>query len=249
MLTEDKKAHVFKKDASFEIAFKLYCFDKKLRKLIFSEIEKIEVAVRARIIYELSHAHGSFWLNNDSLFSDKEKYERMFNEFKKVYVKCDEIFIKSFKGTYDDKWPPSWILLEIVSFGNISQIYSNLKPSREKREIANSFGLNDRVFAKWLHTLTYIRNVCAHHSRLWNRKMSIQATMPLSPKKMWINNTDIRNDKMYFILCMIIYLQQSIHQNHKIKAKLLDLLSQYSNVDLSALGFPNGWEKEPIWEK
>jgi len=67
-LLQDKQHHIFKKESSFETAFKLYCFDRKLRKLILSELEKIEVAVRAKMIYELSLKHGPFWFVNPLLF-------------------------------------------------------------------------------------------------------------------------------------------------------------------------------------
>src|ERR1700741_852307 len=68
-LLADKKNHVFKTDATFNTAFKLYCFDRELRQMVMAELEKIEVAIRAKMTYILSQKHGSFWFQQAALFS------------------------------------------------------------------------------------------------------------------------------------------------------------------------------------
>jgi abortive infection bacteriophage resistance protein len=60
-LLADKQQHIFKPDTDFETAFNLYKFDRELRQLIISELEKIEVAVRSKMAYVLSMAYNSFW--------------------------------------------------------------------------------------------------------------------------------------------------------------------------------------------
>ncbi|MDR1937542.1 MAG: Abi family protein, partial [Tannerellaceae bacterium] len=67
---------------------------------------------------------------------------------------------------YSDTLPPSFITLEITSFGALSHLYNNLKSGTDKRAIAGTFGLPDVVFASWLHSFVYLRNVCAHHARI-----------------------------------------------------------------------------------
>jgi len=73
MIAEPKSAHNFKPNSSFDNAFNLYCFDRELRTLILGELEKIEVAVRAVMIYMLWHRHDAFWYSNHSLFTDRGK--------------------------------------------------------------------------------------------------------------------------------------------------------------------------------
>lgn len=75
LLSEPKSAHQFKPSSSFNRAFKLYCFDREFRKIISAEIEKIEVSVRAKMIYILSHNHGPFWYSNRSLFSNNRSFD------------------------------------------------------------------------------------------------------------------------------------------------------------------------------
>ena len=69
-LLADKQNHLFKKDASLDKAFKLYCFDSELRKLMIAELEKIEVSIRAKMIYILSHEFGPFWFQQADLFKN-----------------------------------------------------------------------------------------------------------------------------------------------------------------------------------
>lgn len=105
--------------------------------------------------------------------------------FEDEYNRSDEDFIVSFKAKYCNRFPPSWITLEITSLGTMSILYSNLKGGRCRRQIAKYFGVADTIMVSWLHTITYVRNICAHHSRLWN--------------KTWYNPNDAKED--YFSFC------------------------------------------------
>lgn len=260
MLAEPKSAKLFKPDSGFNNAFKLYCFDRELRNLVLSELEKIEIAIRAKMIYILSHSHGPFWFNDNTLFQDHRKHNESIDKLEVERNRSDEIYIKEFNNKYSDPFPPSWIILEISSFGNLSSFYFNLKPGKEKRNIANHFGLDDHVFESWLHTFVYVRNICAHHARLWNRILSITPRVPLSPENTWIKITSVPNyggkgrdvkinNRTYFLLSMIIYLLSTINPTHTFKNKLAQLLEKYPNVDVKAMGFPKGWETELLWKK
>jgi abortive infection bacteriophage resistance protein len=138
---------------------------------------------------------------------------------------------------------------EITSFGSLSMLYKNLKPGKEKRDIAHYFGLPDSVFETWLHSIVYLRNVCAHHTRLWNRAMSIRPQAPRSPRKPWLNNTNINNNRTYFILSMINYLLQTVNPKNTFRNRFKNLLGKYPNVDYKAIGFPENWEQEPLWQQ
>lgn len=243
----DKANHIFKPNSTFQDAFQLYSFDRELRVMVLRALEKIEVSIRAKMIYILSHQHGVFWYQNPILFRNHIGHSRSLGSLQNEYNRSDEEFITAFGSKYSDPLPPSWMMLEITSFGTLSFLYSNLKPGRPKRAIANHFGLTDRIFSSWMHSIVYIRNVCAHHSRFWNRAMSISATMPLSPRKTWLADTTVRNDKSYFMLSILLYLMQTINPGNTFVARFKVLLAKYPNVDESAMGFPSTWETEPLW--
>ena len=247
-LLSDKKSHSFKPNASFETAFQLYCFDRELRLLIISELEKIEISIRAKMTHVLSDAYGCFWFQNIDLFKDANKYQKTLSKIHEEHQRSDEDFIKAFKNNYSDQFSPAWMALEITSFGSLSKLYSNLSTPLQKRSIAKFYGLADSVFEKWIHSIVYLRNICAHHTRLWNRNMSIQPQIPRSPSKTWINNANVRTNRTYFMLCMIRYLLQTVNPNSSFNNRLKALLKKYPNVDVRAMDFPVEWDKEPLWQ-
>lgn len=180
-LLADKQNHQFREGASFTTAFQYYCFDKELRRLVSNELEKIEISIRAKMIYILSHEYGPFWYQNPDLFRNPEDHAYLITKIGQEFKRSDEQFIKSFKKKYLDPLPPSWMIFEIISFGSLSMMYSKLRPGRTAKEIAAHYGLTSPVFESWLHCLVYLRNVCAHHSRLWNRTLSI---VPMKPRSL-----------------------------------------------------------------
>lgn len=244
----DKENHMFKPNSTFQNSFDIYCFDRKLRLLVIRELEKIEVSIRAKMIYVLSHEYGAFWHQNSSLFKNHIKHSRSLGSLQNEYERSDEKFIEAFAKKYLDPLPPSWMMLEITSFGTMSFLFSNLKGGRTKRTIANYFGLNDTTFVSWMHSVVYLRNVCAHHSRFWNRTMSIQPIKPQNTLKTWLSDDDISNDKAYFILSMILYLMQTINPNNTIAERFKALIAEYTNIDVGAMGFPESWQDEELWK-
>ena len=145
-------------------------------------------------------------------------------------------------------FPPSFILLETTSFGALSRLYDILKSGKDKKDVAKSFGLPDKVFASWLHSLVYIRNLCAHHARLWNRQVGIKPLYPKHTHNAWINTNDVSNRRLYYVLSMIIYLLNTVNPNHTFNQKLENLFQKHKNVDRNAMGFPQNWHTEPLWK-
>ncbi|MDR3187788.1 MAG: Abi family protein [Prevotellaceae bacterium] len=246
-LLADKHNHVFKPDADFETAFSLYKFDSELRKLIISELEKIEVAVRSKIAYILSLEHDAFWMEDSALFTNQQAHQATLNKIQDELNRSDEEFILSFKSKYSNPLPPSFIVLEITSFGALSRLYDMLKPCKSKKEIANMFGLSDKVFASWLHSFVYVRNVCAHHTRIWNRWLRIQPLFPKNPAGKWLLNKNTGNNRLYYTLSMILYLLNIVNPKHTFRQKLEHIFLKYPNVDRVAMGFPADWQNEPLW--
>lgn len=244
----DKQNHLFKPNSSFESAFNIYKFDRELRLLVLRELEKIEVAVRAKMIYILSHSRGTYWYKDPTNFRNPIKHAGTLSKIGAEYQRSDEQFIMAFQTKYNNTLPPSWMMMEISSFGVLSNLYSYLVPDRDKKNIAHYFGINDRTLISWLHSVVYLRNVCAHHTRLWNRVMRIQPIIPLKTTNQWLLNNGISNDRTYFVLSMIIYLMNTINPKHTIANKIKFLLKEYPNIDPHAMGFPANWKDEPLWK-
>ena len=247
-LLSDKQRHIFKPGSTFEAAYNIYKFDSELRKLIIAELEKIEVAVRTQTAYILSTQYHAHWFEDSSLFLNPVRHTKVLAKIEEEYNRSDEEFITAFKAKYSDHFPPSWMTMEIASFGTLSILYGNLQPGRAKRSIAAYFGLPDTVFASWLHCIVYVRNICAHHSHLWNKILSIRPLMPRSPRNTFIALPASGTQQTYFVLSMIIYLLNTVNPNHSFISRFKELLNRYPSIDVRAMGFPINWENEKLWE-
>lgn len=244
----DKEQHIFKPNADFDTAYKIYLFDKHLRQLVIKELEKIEIAVRAKMIYIFSHKDGPFWYTNPRNFKNTKVHEDTLVKIQEEFHRSDAQFIQAYKQKYSDSLPPSWSAFEIISFGSISRLYYEIKSGKSKRVVSEYFGLDDKTFASWLHGLVYVRNVCAHHARLWNRIMRIQPGKLISPKNTWLSNTSIPNNRTYYVLSMIVYLLNNLDESNSMVTDLKSLLIEYDNIDTRAMGFPSDWRKEFLWQ-
>jgi abortive infection bacteriophage resistance protein len=187
-------------------------------------------------------------MENASLFTDAAIHQSTLAKIKDEISRSDEEFIVSFKSKYSNLLPPSFITLEVTSFGALSRLYENLQAGLVKRQIAHAYGLADTVFASWLHSFVYIRNVCAHHARFWNRWLRIQPLSPRHPRHTWLTDGTVSNNHAYYALSMILYFLNTINPQHTFKQKLEDLFAKYPNVDRAAMGFPITWHTEPLWK-
>ncbi|UAY53928.1 Abi family protein [Arachidicoccus terrestris] len=137
--------------------------------------------------------------------------------------------------------------------GTLSKLYKNLKHQLpEKAMIAKEMGLNlHRELSSWLEAITYIRNIIAHHSRLWSRNMVKRPTESLNnPIGQWLENplTQVQTKKPFLIISCLVYLCNEVTPGHQIKTKILDLLNSNPDIPIYKLGFLNNWEDELLWK-
>lgn len=233
----------FKNETTFEDILQLYYFDKELRHLVFYAIEKIEVYIRTQISFSISKNNGVFGYVDENIFHDKQKHSNLLKSIKSETVRSKEIFVKEFYDKYDEEYLPVWAMVEIVSFNTLSKIFANLKESY-RSEITKELKIKPFVFQRWLHTLTYIRNICAHHSRLWNKTLAIEPMIPKNQKLF----QKLNNQKLFFVLNMIQFIFISIdNKEFDFKSELKSLLNKYPIVDVKAMGFVQDWEELEIW--
>ena len=248
LLSFPKEKHCFKANTNFKQILSLYRFDKKLRLLIFNEIEKIEIAIRSHIINITSDKlNDSFWITNNLHFINQQKYNKTIQLINNELDHSREDFIIHFKQKYTDTYPPAWILSEILPFGVLTNIFSNLKNKGIKKQIALQFGLQLKPFESWLTIITLTRNACCHHTRVWNKQNSI---IPMEPKvisKSWIK-TPVSKLRIYYDLCIIKWFLNCISPNNDLTNKIIDILNKFPNMDIKAMGFPTNWLEEELWQ-
>ena len=247
----NKTDHVFKPNSRFGDVIHLYNFDQELRILIFDVIEKIEISLRTKLIYHLSHEFDAWWFQNISLFTDAKAVIKTLASLQEEVSRSKDIFIKEHNSKYkeDLRFPPAWKTLELTSFGSLSKLYGNLKNNiSSKDKIAYEFGaVNHTYLPSWLQSIAQIRNYCAHHSRLWNRNLPGTPKILSKPPYKWLNDIPVNTQKLYIHLCLMRYMLNIIVTNNTFNHKLSDLLLKYPSVDSTALGFASDWKNEPLW--
>ena len=196
----DTILRIFKPNVYFEDIIERYDFDRRLRIILFDAIEQIEIALRTKMIYHLSIAHGGLWYLNPALFNTtvitqngvtKTAHLFALDELQKEFNRSQEIFIKSQRLRYPGQNVDTWKILEVASMGTLSKLYKNLiNKLPEKAIIANEMGLNSTfTFVGWLESITLMRNIIAHHARLWSRAMVKRPSMQLNnPSEAWLVN-------------------------------------------------------------
>lgn len=261
--TKDK----FNPNTNFKQIIKTYSFDRELRLLVFDCIERIEVAIRTQMVYGMAtHYNDSHWQDNQNLFITPY-YNKIgnladpYSDFQSIISKSKtartpEVFIKHYIDHYNKPAnPPSWMCLELLTMGELSHLYRGLKNNSDKKRIANFFDVHPTVFVSWLHTLTYVRNICAHHSRLWNRDLAIEPEKLLKPVGNWVSKPFENNKRMFYFICVLKYLITRANPGNSLKDKLQNLFKKYPTVPIQYIGIPSDgkgntldWENEPIWK-
>jgi len=249
---------------TFDQICNLYQFDKELRLLIFSALERIEVAVRAQIIYQLSAKYGSHWTDNSSIFKPAHGVPKkdgsvitvdVFPVIQKYLASMkshsqSEEFLRHYYATYTTPAnPPVWMSVETMYFSQLLTICQNLADQRDGNAIAGTFGLSAKVFYSWLLALNNVRNICAHHARLWNRDFTIVPNKLNNPRLPWISNVStVQSRKSYYAFCIIQYFMQTIVPAFGFRQKLENLFASHPEADIALMGFPPNWKNENIWK-
>ena len=249
-MEQDKVHHVFKPNSHFSNVLTLYRFDSELKSLVFNSIQHIEIAVRTQMIQQFSMKYGSFWFMDKQLFISEAIFQKDIAGLHYAIVKSREDFVLEHFQRYDDPdMPPVWKSLELATLGTLSRIYSNFADNAVKKQVARSFTIPQHEFMRnWLENLTIVRNVCAHHARLWNRYFVVRPRMPHHLQHPWITNHSFPIDRLYPQLCCIAYWLRAIDSQSTFVADFKALLQKYPTVDAAAMGFPKGWRQEPLWQ-
>lgn len=238
-----KQSDKFHTGTKIEDVIRLYAFDQELRILVLSAIEPVEIALRTQIIYHLSHKYGVFGYLEPLNFSNRFKHEKWLNNLKKTINESTETFLQHYRKKYTlNSDFPLWMALEVISFGSLSHLFKGLKGC-DQQEISKLYGLKDTVLLSWLHSLAYMRNICAHHARLWNRTLTVKPSLPVKTET-W---KDVKNHRIYCLLSIIKYLLNKIGSGSEWSEKLKLLLKKYPEISLTAMGFTSNWKNEKIW--
>tara|TARA_B110000908_G_C10257481_1_gene456621 strand:+ start:2526 stop:3479 length:954 start_codon:yes stop_codon:yes gene_type:complete len=253
---------VFSEGARFEDAVNLYVFDKKLRLLAMDALERIEVAVRVEIAHRLGK-NDKFGHINANLLDQRfvvphnrraPSHASWLQRYNELVRRSKEDFIKHYRQKHG--FPlPVWVAIEIWDFGTMSIFYSGMKGA-DRDAIAHKFNVPDgRYLSSWLRSMNYLRNLCAHHSRLWNRNIIDQPTLPngaLAGDLQHVSSPQLVA-RPFTLFCLLQRMMREICPNsqwqERFKAHLAAFpTDQNGRCNLKQMGCPDNWENWQLWK-
>ena len=141
---------------------------------------------------------------------------------------------------------PLWMAAEVMTFGNMLTLFRMLK-KRDKKAIAKDFDVNADTFETWLKSLNFVRNVCAHHGRLWNRHLAIAPGIPVKDPRWHEKRYPIVPHRIYSVLCILKQLIDVIAPQSRWSARFIGVLAEFPDVHRISMAMPTGFEKSLIW--
>jgi len=232
----------FVANTQFVDAVHLYLFDKKLRLLVLDALERIEVAIRVDIAYllgerdvfayqSITEFHPTF-ANRIERYNGRSRFDNWQDRYAGLLSRSKEDFVKHYRAKHGPDLP-IWVAVEVWDFGAISQLFSMMKvPDQEK--IARKYGVDDfKVFASWLRSLNYLRNLAAHHSRLWNRNVIDQPSLPQPGSIPWCDDFIGKSDliaKPFLLLAIVRHMVNVICPNTGWHDRLREHIGQFPAI-------------------
>lgn len=246
---DDHASHRFKPGTQFEDILDDYGFDRELRLLINDAIERVEVALRTQVAYQLSLKYGPHFFLNDRIFNAQPLYAKMLDKLLSDIQSSKEVFIEHYRAHYSDALPPAWATVEIMTLGQLSKWFAAVSQSSDRNLVARYFDFDEALLVSYLHHLAVIRNISAHHGRLWNREFRFAFKMPKHRPKTLLNSLNpAAQRKIYNTLTVLAYFLDQISPGHHWREKLKTLMDSALEKQ-ATMGFPENWKELSIWAR
>jgi abortive infection bacteriophage resistance protein len=231
----------------------IYYFDTDLRLLTLSTIEVIDITLfRTQMVEKFSLSCGAFCYTDLQNFGPSLpvlKHQEMMTRIQQNIDRSAEEFVGLYRAKYtSEKFFPFWMIAEASTFGQLSLIFRYL-PRSVQVPIAKQFNLHSQTLVSWLHTITTIRNICAHHSRLWNRILPVKPSLPSRKHHPeFYTPSRINNDSYFVVFAILKFLLDVISPKNSLRNDFIRLLSKYPGVPKNKMGFPINWQDYQIFQ-
>lgn len=241
----------FYENCQWDFIWNDYFFDLKLRNLITEALGYIEIALRTQLALEMSLEYGSRWYIEPNLAFSKELFEKNLAELNEHWNRSRELFKEHYDADYDNSLPPpAWMIFETTTFGTVSKIYSNIKGDiLAKAKIANYFGFtkaSTKVLVSWMQHLNLVRNICAHHSRLFSRSFILQPILPKRKPIKWVNSIPAQ-DRIFISICIITHFLDICAPAFDFRKHLKEVMLLCRPTQLPTMGFPADWKEQVLF--
>lgn len=259
-LTIGKRNHLFQAGTTFEQVLALYAFDRQLRLLVMEAIERIETAMRSLWAHALAIRHGPHAHMQPNLFKSPWQHASDIAQMATQLHASRETFIKHYRKKYEKPFlPPVWVVVETMSLGALSRWFEATNDNKAKREVAQRLGMPTvEILEQVLHALTPVRNVCAHHGRLWNRRFTLQlplikrfrAEMVIEQVTDESGQSQVQTTRqIYNYLVIMALLMRQIDPGNGWGGRLREHLQGASVEQQGLMGCPADWIERSVFAK
>jgi len=222
---------------SFERVVQIYEFDRKLRNLLIGMLESVEIRLRTQISYYFAHKYGGLGYLEPAYFRNERVHQKFLESIQSALKdahKHRELFAVHHFEKYQGHFP-IWVAVEVMSFGTLSKFYMNMHGPDRSAIAKGVYKIPHQYLGSWLECLVYVRNMCAHYTRLYDKELKI--------KPLLFSDSDLNNDRLFAAAFICKRLFEPITEwNNTFLLNLQSLIDQYQeDVDISRLGFPQNW--------
>jgi abortive infection bacteriophage resistance protein len=250
-LAFESHRRAFLANVTFEDLKAAYEFDVRLRDLLNEGLEVIEIDIRTCLAHHIGQRHGAFGHVNPNNFFERFDHGEWMEHIHEEVDRSSEPFVEHFRNTYAE-YPdlPIWMLTEIMSFGTLTRMYRGMN-KHDQRVISNRYRLQPLDFGTFLLHLAYVRNLCAHHLRLWDCVWSVKPSLPKG--KYWDPPLLPTNDRLFSTVVLTYHLLVNCPAIGTFatdwRDRLRGLLSNPPNTPnaLTNMGMPKNWQDHPMW--
>ena len=145
---------------------------------------------------------------------------------------------------------PGWAMLEELTIGELSHLYRGLAKDIDRKIIGQRLATPAPLLDSWLHTLTVVRNICAHHARLWNRELGIKPEQPRQTDVLWpaYLRRSSPHTRIAVVLAILHHLMQRVSPHTGWHQRLAGLLNEFPDIPKKAMGLPDSWQTDAFWQ-
>lgn len=211
---KSQKDRMFIPGTDFSEIYALFNFDRQMRTIFFKNILIVENNAKSIFSYQLSRKYGIKEKNylNPSNFDRSNDKARQVNDLIKKIKRQIRINGGQHSATVhylsNYGYVPFWVVVKVLSFGLISELFTILKPEDQK-EIADVYGIKVNELLEYLPILANFRNLCAHEDIMYDHKT--QRVIDDTKYHLYLNIPKIDGEYLYGkddVFALIIILKQ-----------------------------------------
>jgi len=228
----------YKLDTSFDTVYRIYEFDRRLRGLILSAVEEIELMLRTQLAYYHAHKYGPLGYLDAASFKPYRYHARMLEHVERaIENNSTKAFVQHHLQRYESKFP-LWVIIELFTVGELSRFYADMHRADKKSFARSLYHTTDVNVSSWLQCMSNLRNDCAHYARLYDTKFG---TVPARPEGF---SYRLRDRVFDYILVLKFLYPDPIQWQNTFMTALSALIEEYRDtIDMRCIGFPHHWEQ------